>query len=168
MTKPRPAPPPGPLSPPLGPLSPPPGPQSPPPGPQWCTVDHSGVQWWLQCGLQWCTVVATVWAIVGPQWSHSGPQWGHSGPQWSHSGDTVELQGGHSADAAPGPIPRGSTRVRTMSRTHTTRVPLPSHHPTVLLHCRSLPSQYTQSRCQNVRNPEKHARGVLKKTSVGV
>ena len=77
----------------------------------------------------------------------------------------------HSKNTArqhPGPIPRGTTKVRTVSHHPIPRVPLP--HP-VPHHCTARPRWHHRvhpSPEQNVKNREIHALGVLGKTAVSV
>ena len=58
-----------------------------------------------------------------------GRKWRKLVRNGSKSGVTVRLQWGNSVEGWPGPMPRGTTRDRTMSRYPHTRVP---HHTTTL------------------------------------
>ena len=78
------------------------------------------------------------WGQVRPSEAKGGPETAKGGPvvskraQWcprGPSGVPVENQWGNSAEESPGPIPRGSTRDRTMSRYHYHRVPHPPRRP---------------------------------------
>ena len=95
-----------------------------------------GKQWWYS-GRYSAVPAVVQWPVqCSPSSGTVEPSSGTVETQLNPSSGTVGMQWRHSGGPAPGPIPRGYTRVRTTTRTHTpgTSTTAPHHPDTTTVH----------------------------------